>query len=117
VTRTKVIALVVVAAALSGCGGGGGDAAAGRTTVDIRTFDFRPDPLETSPGTKVTFVNHDAIGHTVTSGTRKHRDGRFDKQLAASTGKTTITFDKPGRYAYFCSVHPGAGMTAEVIVD
>ena len=84
--------------------------------VDVQTFDFRPDPLRVPPGTQVTFVNHDAIGHTVTSGTRKRPDGRFDARLAASTGEATITFDEPGRYRYFCSVHPGAGMTAEVIV-
>ena len=115
-TAGRVTALVVIAAALGGCGGGGGDAADSGATVDIRTFDFRPDPLKVAAGTTVSFVNHDAIGHTLTSGTRKHRDGRFDEQLAASTGKATLTFDKPGRYAYFCSVHPGAGMTATVIV-
>jgi plastocyanin len=101
---------------LAGCGGGERATGGKSATVDIRTFDFRPDPLKVPAGTTVSFVNHDAIGHTVTSGTRKHEDGRFDEQLAASTGKATVTFDKPGRYAYFCSVHPGAGMTATVIV-
>jgi plastocyanin len=107
---SRALLMLAAVLALAGCGGGQ------RATVDVRTFDFRPDPLKVSSGTTVSFVNHDAIGHTVTSGTRKDRDGRFDKPLAASTGKTTITFDEPGRYAYFCSVHPGAGMTATVIV-
>ena len=52
----------------------------------------------------------------MTSGTRKRPDGRFDEKLGASTGKATVTFDEPGRYRYFCALHPGAGMTAEVIV-
>jgi plastocyanin len=107
---TRALLMLAAALALAGCGGGQ------RATVDVRTFDFQPDPLKVSPGTKVTFVNHDAIGHTVTAGTRRDPGGRFDEKLAASTGQATITFDKPGRYPYFCSVHPGAGMTAEVIV-
>jgi plastocyanin len=52
----------------------------------------------------------------VTSGTRKQPDGRFDEKLAASSGRATVTFDEPGRYRYFCDLHPGEGMTAEVIV-
>jgi plastocyanin len=107
---SRALLMLAAVLALAGCGGGQ------RATVDVRTFQFRPDPLKVPAGTRVTFVNHDAIGHTVTSGTRKDPDGHFDLKLAASTGKATITFADAGTYRYFCSVHPGAGMTGEVIV-
>jgi plastocyanin len=122
VTIPRVVGLVVAAAALGGCGGGaagadgGGSSSSEPAVVDIRTFAFEPDPLETSAGTEVRFVNHDAVGHTVTAGTRKKPGGSFDEKLAATKGEATITFSKPGRYSYFCSLHPGPGMTGAVIV-
>jgi plastocyanin len=127
--RLLILTPILLALVAAGCGGqdaaktvparAGAPADRG-TVVDIRTFNFQPDPLTIRAGTEVTFVNHDAIDHTVTSGTRAHPDGRFDDKLApARAGRSTsatVTFSKPGRYRYFCAIHPGAGMTAEVVV-
>jgi plastocyanin len=114
------VASLAAAAALSACGGGA--EAATTAKVDIKAFDFQPDPLTVKQGTTVRFVNHDQIHHTATAGTRSNpKPGTFNVKLAAakdastpSTGK--FTFTKKGTYRYFCKFHPGAGMTAKIIV-
>jgi len=53
-------------------------AAAPDAGVTVQGFKFRPDRLEIKPGTRVTWTNHDDIGHTVTSGTPERPDRAFD---------------------------------------
>ena len=114
------VAVLAAAAALSACGGGA--EAATTAKVDIKAFDFQPDPLTVNKGTTVRFVNHDQIHHTATAGTRsKPKPGVFNVKLAAAKDASTpstgrFTFKKAGTYRYFCKFHPGAGMTAKVIV-
>ena len=113
--------VVVAAAALSACGGGA-EAATTTKTVEVRAFNFSPDPLTVKKGTKVRFVNYDRAKHTATAGTRKSpKPGVFNVKLAASQGASapstaSFTFRKKGTFAYFCKFHPGSGMTAKVIV-
>lgn len=129
----RPIALAVVAVlTFAACGGGdstpasntatsAGDGAAGDSaagaSVAIKVFNFQPDPLEIKVGETVTWTNEDDILHTVTSGTREKPDGAFDGQLAAKGDTFERTFDKAGTYDYFCSRHPGEGMTAQVVVS
>lgn len=109
-----IAGLAVAALATAGCGG---DEQPERgAAVTVKTFMFGPDPLRVDAGTTVTWSNADTAVHTVTSGTRKRPDGRFDARLAESGGEFSRTFDRPGRYRYFCSLHSGPGMEAEVIV-
>jgi len=114
--------LVVAAAALTLSACGGGAQAATTATVDIKSFDFQPDPMTVKKGTTVRFVNHDQIHHTATAGTRsKPKPGTFNVKLAAAKDADTpstkrFTFEKAGTYRYFCKFHPGGGMTAKVIV-
>lgn len=86
-------------------------------TVFINTFIFRPDPITVPAGTTVTWIQNDSTTHTVTSGDRDAGpDGLFDASLAK--GETfEHTFDEPGTYDYFCSLHSGPGMTGQVIVE
>jgi plastocyanin len=109
-TATLAAAAVIVTAAAGGAG------AAPRATVTVKAFDFQPDPLRIKPGTTVTWVNRDAIHHSVTAGTRSHPTRQFDRLLRESGGRASITFRRPGTYRYFCRFHPGSGMTATVIV-
>lgn len=102
--------------ATSAADGAAGDSAAG-ASVAIKVFNFQPDPLEIKVGETVKWTNEDDILHTVTSGTREKPDGAFDGQLAAKGDTFERTFDKAGTYDYFCSRHPGEGMTAQVVVS
>jgi plastocyanin len=77
-------------------------AAAGNQVV-IDDFAFGPATLTVAVGTKVVWTNDDADPHTVTS----EADPKLFKSPALDTGDTfAFTFDKPGTYRYFCSIHP-----------
>lgn len=79
-------------------------------TVKIDNFSFSPSTLQIKAGTKVTWTNADDIPHTVVS------DDKVFKSKALDTDdKFSFTFDKPGTYPYFCSLHPK--MTAKVVVQ
>jgi len=54
-------------------------------------------------------VNRDDIPHTVRSMDDKFKSSALDTDDAYS-----FTFDAPGTYEYFCSIHPK--MTSQVIV-
>ena len=83
----------------------------------MATFAFAPDPLEVAAGTTITFTNEDAIDHTVTAGTREAPDpDTFDGSLPEQGATFELTLDEPGTYDYFCQIHDGPGMTAQIVV-
>lgn len=69
--------------------------------VTIENFAFAPDRLTVKAGTTVTFVNHDDIPHSVVSET-----GAFRSPALDTDEKFSITFAKPGEFAYVCGLHP-----------
>jgi plastocyanin len=81
-------------------------------TITIDNFTFGPATLTVAPGTTVTWVNHDEEPHTVVNvgSTRLFKSGALD-----TDDKFSFTFDKPGTYQYFCSIHPH--MTGTVVVQ
>jgi plastocyanin len=108
-------ALAIAAVVVAGCGGdeGGGDAAdaalvSGVTEVAAKDNQFTPPAIQVTAGTTVTwtfddrFVPHDVRGDGFTSGDPR-RGGSF-----------THTFDRPGTYAYRCTLHDG--MDGRVVV-
>jgi|ERR1700690_1889043 len=78
--------------------------------VKIDNFSFGPAAVTVAVGTTITWTNHDDIPHTVVS-----TDGVFKSKVLDTDEKFSFTFDKPGSYAYFCSIHPK--MTGKVIVQ
>ncbi|HEV2250976.1 MAG TPA: plastocyanin/azurin family copper-binding protein [Candidatus Limnocylindria bacterium] len=115
-----IIALVGIAALGSACGSSGTSAPAAATAapaaaalnVDVQGFKF-PANLDVARGTKVTWTNKDTAAHTVTSGTRPTKDGRFDGQLPAAA-TFSFTFTEAGTYQYFCSIHSSMNGTITV---
>ncbi|HXZ14274.1 MAG TPA: cupredoxin family copper-binding protein [Candidatus Sulfotelmatobacter sp.] len=79
------------------------------TEVKIDNFSFSPQELTVAAGTKVTWINRDDIPHTVTSTSDKFKSKALD-----TDDQFSFTFDAPGTYEYFCSIHPK--MTGKVIV-
>src|SRR5579884_930694 len=70
---------------------------------DIVLFEFTPSTLEVTAGTSVTWLNHDSIVHSVTSGTPGSLDATdalFDSGLFDQNQTLTFTFTDPGVYAY-----------------
>ena len=118
ITRTA-LALIASAAIVGACGSSGTTApaataapAAAAVNIDVQGFKF-PANMDVAKGTKVTWTNKDSTGHTVTSGTRPTKDGKFDLTLApAST--VSFTFTDAGTFNYFCTIHSSMNGTITV---
>lgn len=76
--------------------------------ITIEGFDFGA-PIEVAAGDAVTIVNSDATSHTWTA-----QDGSFDSGTISGGGEFEFTFDAPGDYRFFCSIHPQ--MTGSITV-
>jgi plastocyanin len=102
---------ILMAGAQSSPVAGPGDKPTSAIEVKIDNFSFGPMTMTVAPGTTVTWTNNDDVPHTVVSD-----DKTTFRSKALDTGdKFSYTFNKPGKYSYFCSVHPK--MTAEVVVQ
>jgi plastocyanin len=115
--------------ALSACGSASttdsSPAASGNkaNTVVTKLLTFGPEKLTVKAGTKVIWTDSDSIGHTVTTGTftlgsdglrtAEDPDGVIDMPLRKGKD-VSFTFDKPGRYVYYCSIHKGMSGEIEV---
>jgi plastocyanin len=75
--------------------------AAALATVTIDDFTYRPSTLTVTAGQTVRFLNDDQEAHTITS-----TSGIFDSAGVDTHGTWTYTFKKPGRYTYYCELHP-----------
>ena len=83
--------------------------AAGETSIAIDNFTFAPAEVTVKAGTKVLFVNHDDIPHSVVLENGKIRSRALDTDDSFS-----FIFDKPGEFVYFCGLHPQ--MKGKIIV-
>ncbi|NND74992.1 MAG: hypothetical protein HKN44_08300 [Ilumatobacter sp.] len=71
--------------------------------------------LTVAPGQPLFFNNVDAVPHTVTAGTPSDPDlDEFDSGLLTPGTNFAVTFDQPGTYSLFCTLHPD--MVASVTV-
>lgn len=88
----------------------GQDRASGQYRVNIENFTFGPAALTVPAGSTVTWINKDDIPHIVAA-----TDGKGFKSPVLDTDEKFVhMFAQPGRYNYYCSIHPK--MTGKVIV-
>jgi plastocyanin len=80
-------------------------------SVKIDNFAFQPKELVIPAGTTVTWQNADDVPHTATS---KDDPQTFDSGALDTDDKFSFTFNKPGKYPYYCKVH--THMTGVVVV-
>jgi plastocyanin len=85
------------------------DGEADATAVKIDNFAFTPASLTVKPGTKVTFVNHDDIPHSIVCVALKMRSKALDTDQSFE-----FTFATAGDFDYFCGLHPH--MKGKIIV-
>jgi Icc protein len=78
--------------------------------IAIDNFSFTPRELSVAAGDTVTWVNHDDVPHLIVSVDRKFASS----SVLDTSQKYQQRFTTPGRYAYFCSLHPT--MTGTVVV-
>jgi plastocyanin len=74
---------------------------AGPIQVTIKNLKFMPAEVSVPVGTTVAWVNDDDEPHTITAQQKQFKSKPLDKNDTFS-----FTFDKPGEYPYFCSIHP-----------
>jgi plastocyanin len=115
---SSLLAIAVSAMLLAACGGGddddGGDASASMgsassqpasstssSAVKIDDFKFTPSTLTVKSGAQVSVTNDDSTAHTATAD-----DNSFDTGTVDPGSSGMISVNKPGSYAYHCSIHP-----------
>jgi plastocyanin len=87
-----------------------GNAGAGPVaTVSMDHNAFTPGEITVVPGTTVTWVNNEAMPHTVVD-----MNKGFRSKTLAKDAKFSFTFTTAGDYSYLCSIHPN--MKGKVIV-
>ena len=81
----------------------------GARQVAVDYFSFAPAVTSLVPGSTVTWTNRDDVPHTIVSTQRTFKSPVLDTDQQFSH-----TFESPGTYDYFCSIHPR--MTGQVVV-
>ena len=104
IVRSMLAGMVVAALAVAA------NAQARGFAVKIDNFTFNPQQITVRAGETVVWTNHDDIPHTVTSTTMAFRSKALD-----TDDKFSFTFAAPGKYDYFCSLHPT--MTGSIVVE
>ena len=126
--RRPTVRLLAIAAAattavlLAACGGDDGPAPS--ATIEMLDNVFEPERVTIAPGDAVRFRNgglvpHNAIAVDRTWSTGLGAGAAVDG-LMDPGDEVVITFDEPGVYAYFCSLHATAdgssGMVGTIVV-
>jgi plastocyanin len=81
------------------------------SVVEMEPCAFLPTNLEVDPGATVTFSNVSADVHLLTGANQEWGDREREIAPGASV---SVTFDRPGVYAFSCALH--RGMSGSVIV-
>ena len=115
-TRALLVVLVglglaAIVAACAGSDGGDGSGASGSTattgrppataTVTITDGRFDPRQVTIAVGGSVTWVNRDLTDHTVAFLSANV----IGSPRIGKAGSYTRSFDAPGEYRYYCSIH------------
>lgn len=130
---TAITGLVLVGAlALAGCvqdggdspyGGDGGDGATGGDFDVAATSDisFDPKTITVQVNETVTWKNTAGFAHDVKSYSVPENGSSFSSQDLEGGEKFAVTFDEPGTYKYYCSIHSqpedGGEMVGKVVVE
>jgi amicyanin len=110
--RTLLLGLAMLAAFLGSVKAAETTAAPAANTVQVNIFNYKFDPatVTITVGTTVNWTNKDEVPHTVASS-----DKSFKGSAGLDTGDSySYTFDKPGTYKYYCTLHPF--MTGTIVV-
>jgi plastocyanin len=121
--QAPMAAALLAAVTLAGCGGGGGKddngakappaagPQSGEAAVRIVNFEFKPQKLVVTPGTKVTWTNDDSNIHDI----KDTSPLATPQSQELSKGETfSITYGQAGSYNYVCGIHPYMAGTVEV---
>jgi plastocyanin len=101
VVGSLVVGAIGAGVIREGLAAGPADVSIVADSVTVGRFQPANFTVHLSAGGKVTWVDKDTSGHTVTSKTGLFDSGTF------STGRTwSYTFRAAGEYPYYCTIHP-----------
>ena len=104
-----VIAIVVTNFVSSDQQSAATGSAAAPNTVVIKNFSFSPKPITVKTGSTITVINDDNTTHTLTA-----NNGAFDTGDVGGGQDGRITVNRPGTFAYHCTIHTFMTGTARV---
>lgn len=78
-------------------------------TVVIDNFSFKPNAITVPAGTHLVFENRDDLPHSVII-----PDLQQKSKILDTDEKYEAVLEKPGKYVFFCGIHPM--MKGEIIV-
>ncbi len=78
--------------------------------MEIKDFAFAPAEIHIATGSKVKFVNRDAVKHSAVGD-----GGEFDTGMLGQDEEKTLSFDQAGTFGYYCNPH--TGMKGKIIVE
>jgi plastocyanin len=84
----------------------------GEVATTIENFQH-PSP-QIQVGETLIWTNMDGLPHTVTLGSRGVAEPGFDSGLMGPGQSFSVKFDRPGSYAFTCTLHPA--MNGEIVV-
>lgn len=125
--RVRLMSLAAGQALLAACGGstspyggGGGGCTPTATQVCMVSSAFSPVNLTIMHGTTVTWMNGDAITHTVTSASSSTE--HFNSGNVGAGTMFSHAFNVAGTYSYYCQIHgadgnPPTGMHGTITVQ
>jgi plastocyanin len=85
-------------------------------TVTTEEYAMSPGTLVIKAGDTVKWTNVGNMDHDITSGADPAPDGGWASPTFAPGESWSRTFDTPGTYDYFCSLHPYL-MPGRIIVE
>jgi len=85
-------------------------AGAGAQQVVVDSFSFAPAMTAVAAGSTITWTNRDDVPHNIVS-----TEQQFKSPVLDTDERFSHTFDAPGTYTYYCSIHPK--MTGQVVVS
>ena len=82
----------------------------GVTHMNMQHFAYQMANIQVRAGTTVTWTNQDNVPHSVT-----FKNGMKDSGLLSQGQSFSYTFNAPGTYQYYCTVHPYMVATVTVV--
>jgi plastocyanin len=133
-TRSRLLLTAATSALLLSAACGSSSTGSGTTTkagsagngVQLNTalLSFSPETVKVAKGQTVTWVGGDNITHVLVEGTYKvgsdklrteqTDDKAFNLRLTKKDQRVSHTYDKPGTFTYYCTIHHGMNGTVVV---
>jgi plastocyanin len=85
-------------------------------TISIKDMSFTPNFVTIKKGVTITWMNSDAVSHSVVANDAATGGGLPLDGNVLSTGQSYAhTFDATGTFSYHCGIHPSMTGTVEVV--